>query len=83
MFGDIIRYDYPNVQKWYDLIVAFPPKLYMEMNRFVTAALQMCFADPLSIDEEEPFGVLMVYPFNVVWRLVTVSPTVYLRISSH
>jgi hypothetical protein len=73
VFGDIIRYDDPNIQDWYDFIVSIPPKLYMEMNRNVTSVLQKEIADPPCIDEEEPFGALMV---------VSAGPTVYLCISS-
>ena len=36
----------------------------------MTGALQKYFADPLTIDEEEPFGALMAFQRHVVWRLV-------------
>ena len=69
MFGDIIQIDDPKIQQWYEQIVALPPKLYNALNSLVTVALQKCFAEP-PIDEEEPFGALMVFLCNVVWRLI-------------
>ncbi len=67
-----IRIDYPKIQQWpgYEQIVSFPLNLYIALNSFVTGALQKCFAESPAIDEEEPFGALMVFQRNVVWRLV-------------
>jgi hypothetical protein len=76
VFGDIIRFDNPKIIQWYDLIVASPPKLYNALNSHVTAALQKYFADPPIIDEEEPFGALMIFQRHVVWRLVLQFPQI-------
>ncbi len=38
------------------------------MNKLITSAPQKHF-ESVAIDDEEPFGALMVYPRNVVWRL--------------
>ncbi len=70
VYGDIIRFDDPKVIQWYDQIVAFPPKLYIGMNGLVTAALQKHFAELPVIDEEEPFGALIIFQRYVVWKLV-------------
>ena len=66
--GDVIRYDDHSILEWYDEISKFPPKLYPEMNKLITSALQKHF-ESVTIDDEEPFGALMVYQRNVVWRL--------------
>ncbi len=70
MFGDIIQIDDPKIIQWYEQIVSFPSKLYNALDNLVTVALQKCFAEPPAIDEEEPFGALMVFQRHVVWRLV-------------
>ena len=81
VYGDIIRFDDPKVISWYDQIVAFPPKLYNALNSLVTAALQKHFAELPIIDEEEPFGALMIFQRHVVWKLVLQCIRAYPQIS--
>ena len=40
----------------YDELVNFPIKLYNDVNRQFINALQKNFADPIDIDDDEPFG---------------------------
>jgi hypothetical protein len=49
---------------------AFFPKLYNASNSLMTASLQKYFADVPIIDEEEPFGALMIFQRHVIWKLV-------------
>jgi hypothetical protein len=70
VYGDIIRFDDMKINKWYDDVVKFPPKLYNTMNNLVTAVLQKHFVELPIIDEEEPFGALMIFQRHVVWKLV-------------
>jgi hypothetical protein len=70
VYGDIIRFDDPRIIKCYEDLVKVPPKLYCAINNMVTSVLQKHFVELLMIDEEEPFGALMIFQRHVVWKLV-------------
>ena len=70
VFGEVLRVDDAEVIEMYDELVNFPIKLYNDVNRQFINALQKNFADPIDIDDDEPFGALMAFQRHVVWKMV-------------
>jgi hypothetical protein len=69
VLGDIIHLDDPKNEQWHADIVSFPPELYNAMNNLVTASLQKHIANLPSIDDEEPFGALMIFQRHIIWKM--------------
>jgi hypothetical protein len=67
--GDIIRFDDPRIINYYEDLVKVPSKLYNAINNMVTSVLQKHFVELPMIDEDEPFGALMIFQRHVVWKL--------------
>ncbi len=70
VYGNIIRFTDPKIIKYYEDLAKVPSKLYCAINNIVTSVLQKHFVELPMIDEDEPFGALMIFQRHVVWKLV-------------
>jgi hypothetical protein len=70
VYGEIIRFNDPRIIKYYEDLAKVPSKLYNSINNMVLPVLQKHFVELPMIDEDEPFGALMIFQRHVVWKLV-------------
>jgi hypothetical protein len=67
--GKITTVDDPELIEMYEGLMLFPVKLYKEMCKQFTNVMQKHFAEHIRIDDSKPFGAVMAFKQNVIWKL--------------